>query len=274
MTIAENLPVGHLTRHLFVNAPFERLRPGGDLLDLFLRNQIRPEIGLEGDCLWNTPSAAFKDLAHRLEDAGLACTLHAPFHDLVPGGFDTRIIALTREKLRRAFDLLAVFKPRSIVCHLGYEEHKHADDRERWLEVSSKTWKELMPQAAAAGVPVMFENTYETGPEIHSALFSRLKAHSPRFCLDTGHVLAFSSTPWQDWLRCLGPWLGQLHLHDNDGNGDSHMAVGDGRFDFRGLFLGLKTIRTPLLFTLEIRSRRDLRTSFTTLDRLQFTDLL
>lgn len=255
----------HLTRSCFINAPFDRLCT--DLHSLFFDNKLQPEIGLEGNFLWTEPEKSFQDIADSLRDNGLSCTLHAPFHDLAPGGFDSQIIALSRRKLRRAFALLPILKPKSIVCHLGFEPYKHAHDLERWLDVSAETWSHLLPLAARENIPVMFENTYEPDPSVHLALFSRLDSLTSKFCLDVGHVLAFSNTTWQDWVENLRPWLGQVHLHDNDGTRDSHLAIGAGSFDFAGFFNSIQNHH--LLCTLEQRSAKDVAASLKNLDSLE-----
>lgn len=246
-----------LTKKCFINAPFERLHK--DLLDLFLKHRLQPEIGLEGNCLWERPGEDFARIARLFSDQGLDCTLHAPFHDLVPGGFDKKMVELSRKKLLLAFELIAVFKPQSIVCHLGFEHNKHGSHIERWLETSVATWTRLIRVAEAAGTRVMFENTYETDPEVHRQLLTALNSETVGFCLDTGHLTAFAGTGWQPWLQELGPWLGQLHLHDNDGNKDSHIAVGEGIFDFQSLFAHLRQRKLSPLITLEPHSREDLR---------------
>ncbi len=245
-----------LTEKCFINAPFERLQK--DLLEVFLEHRLQPEIGLEGNCLWEQGPDTFVALAAAFQDRKLSCTLHAPFHDLVPGGFDKRIIALSREKLALAFDLLPIFKPQSIVCHLGFEQNKHGSQVERWLETSVATWTPLIYTAESAGTMVMFENTYETDPSIHRLLLSALDSKNVGFCLDTGHLMAFAGTGWQPWLDQLIPWLGQLHLHDNDGRNDQHIAVGTGLFDFQALFDHLRREKLFPIITLEPHSEEDL----------------
>jgi sugar phosphate isomerase/epimerase len=104
----------------------------------------------------------------------------------------------------------------------------------------------------------MFENTYETDPFAHKQLLSALNSKNAGFCLDTGHLLSFAGTGWQPWLTELVPWLGQLHLHDNDGTGDTHIAIGSGCFDFSGLFRDLRQKNISPLITLEPHSEQDL----------------
>ncbi len=248
-----------ITGKCFINAPFEQLH-SGDLSALFLENNLQPEVGLEGDCLWDVSTFEFKAVAARFHDKGLSCTVHAPFFDLSPGGFDKRVVAVTREKLGRALEVAELFQARAMVCHLGFEENKHRGKFDRWLATALETWQQLLENADRQHTRIMFENTYETSPDVHKRLFTELNADGNRlgFCMDTGHLSAFAGTSWQPWLAELDPWLAQLHLHDNDGAGDSHIALGQGIFNFKELFdfLGREQLR-PLL-TLEPHSREDL----------------
>lgn len=252
----KNTAYREVSRHCFINAPFAQLQTG--LLDLFQTHRLQPEIGLEGDCLWSADTDDFRKLAAVLEQNELACTLHAPFFDLAPGGLDPRILEVTREKLRRAFDLIAVFRPKSVVCHLGYEENKHSYKMDTWLDTAVETWSRLLETAAGTSTPVMFENTYETSPEIHSLLFTKLSGADVGFCLDVGHLSAYAGTGWQPWTAELLPYLRQLHLHDNHGERDEHIGVGEGCFDFQGLFGFLRDHKVAPLITLEPHSEEDL----------------
>ena len=248
--INSGLQYAAITEKCFINAPFSQLRDG-DLLELFIANRLHPEIGLEGNMLWELDRDEFQNLAAILQEHDLSCTLHAPFSDLSPGGFDQKIVEVTREKLARAFGLLPIFKPRSIVCHLGFEENKHAAKFNRWLETALETWRPLLETAKRYNTRVMFENTYETKADVHKILFEKLNAPHLGFCMDTGHLTAFAHSDWQPWLQELLPWLGQLHLHDNNGTADSHLAPGQGVFDFHKLFEFLRNNQKKPLLTLE-----------------------
>ena len=262
--LSEQYP--HLTNRLFVNAPFVRLRQG--LLERYLHHGIRPEIGLEGNCLYDLPLAEFKEVAQALRQAGLACTLHAPFGDLSPGATDPEIRRVSRTKLQKTLALIEIFSPAAIVCHLGYEDNKHAWKKTAWLEHSLETWQELLELAEPVGVGLMLENTYEKSPEIHREILSRLNSPAARFCLDAGHTLAFASNSWRDWLPELAPWLGHLHLHDNRGGRDEHLAVGRGVFDFVGLFAYLRQAGLRPTITLEPHREIDLVESLAALDKM------
>lgn len=256
----------HIKSRCFINAPFDLLGTG--LLDLFLQHGLQPEIGLEGSCLWNVEEKEFAALAETLGKAGLSCTLHAPFFDLSPGAFDPKIREVSREKLRRAFLLTEIFEPKSIVCHLGYEDNKHLGKFNTWFDNALHTWEALLTIAMKNGTRVMFENTYENKPAVHRKLFEKLDCSHLGFCLDTGHLQAFARSPWQPWMDELGPWLGQLHLHDNDTSGDHHLAIGRGSFDFQGLFDHLKVSSSAPIITLEPHTEEGLWQSLTAIEEL------
>lgn len=258
-----------IRQRCFINAPWQQLK--SELLDLFVEHRLQPEIGLEGTCLYDEDPAEFHRIADVLRKNDLACTLHAPFFDLAPGALDPYVLAASREKLRRAFDLLAIFRPRSIVCHLQFEENKQGYKLREWTEAALATWRQLLDIATRHQVPMMLENTYEKSPATHLAILSQLDSPCARFCLDVGHLLAFSRSPWQQWLPTLAPWLGQLHLHDNNGESDQHLAPGQGQFDFIGLFTFLRAHRLQPIITLEPHSQEDL---WLALSYLEKTNLL
>lgn len=254
----------------FINAPIRQLE--GDLLPFFLRHRFQPEIGLEGDALYSTSTNKFTTIAKSLQNEGLSCTLHAPFFDLAPGALDQKILAVSREKLHRAFDLIDIFHPQAIICHLNFESNKHGYKIDDWFAATLETFSQLLAKAAANQTTMALENTYETGPGQHLRLMEALNSPFARICLDTGHMLAFAKGSWQSWLPAL-PWVGHLHLHDNQGDTDTHQAIGRGNFDFAGFLAALATHDIHPRLTLEPHSQEDLWESLEALARLGVVDL-
>ncbi|MDH3775586.1 MAG: sugar phosphate isomerase/epimerase [Desulfobulbaceae bacterium] len=157
--MAQNL--AHIIAQCFVNIPFAEFDKYEHLVSQY---SINPEIGLDGDALYTFSRQDFLDRSTFLKDKGLSCTLHAPFHDMLPGARDQYVLQAVRDKLRRCFDLIEIFKPRSVVCHLGYVDCVHSYDPDQWLATSLETWREMLGVAAQYSTPIMFENTYEKDP--------------------------------------------------------------------------------------------------------------
>jgi|UniRef100_A0A7C3SM60 sugar phosphate isomerase/epimerase len=238
-----------LVSRVQVNIPFPFVVE--KYLFLFLQRGLNPEIGLDAWSLSHYPPRCFRRIAWAFQQRGLRLTLHAPFQDLAPGALDDAVLAASRRRLRQAFRWLAVFRPAAIVCHLGYEARYYRGDLENWLARSTATWKELAGLAAPYGVLVTLENVYETEKELFAEIISRVQAPNLKVCLDVGHLLAFGDGDFDGWLETLWPHIGHLHLHDNQGDADDHLALGTGKVPIAHVlsFLADKGLR-PLV-TLE-----------------------
>jgi sugar phosphate isomerase/epimerase len=97
----------------------------------------------------------------------------------------------------------------------------------------------------------MLENVYETDPEIFLEVLDRVKAPNLQVCFDVGHLLAFSTGDFPRWLKALAPVIGQLHLHDNHGDHDTHLALGAGKVPLQEVLDYLAAAGRRPLITLE-----------------------
>lgn len=254
-------------KQVFVNAPFTMLVRSH--LHLFLLHGINPEIGLDAEALDTVSFNDFKEVAGMLNGRCLKATFHGPFIDLSPGSRDSAIRSVTRHRFEQVLRLIPLFQPQSIVCHAGFEKNRFGFFREEWFEKSVEIWKWMAERVSSEGSQLMLENVYELYPDEVRDLFEELKPFQVGFCLDVGHLHAFGKAPMTDWLIELGAYIGQLHLHDNQGNEDDHIALGDGVIDFDLLFSWLKQNRSsPPLITLEPHEEKDLWPSLAYLDKM------
>lgn len=257
----------YLVREIQVNVPFRMLRER--YLDLFIEKEINPEIGLDGDALDSYTESDFTETAKRLHDRELTVTLHAPFIDLSPGSPDSRIQEVTRKRFEQVLRLVPLFNAKTVVCHAGFDRRRYCSFRDQWLDRSIQMWSWLGSRLIDKGCRLMLENVYEDKPYDMISIFENLKGCEVEFCLDTGHQNAFGSAPLEEWLAVLGHYLGQLHLHDNDGGWDDHLAIGRGSVDFALLFQWLKVKRpNPPVITLEPHKEEDLLPSLESLEKL------
>lgn len=238
-----------LFSNVHVAVPFFMLRD--QYLPLILSDQIQPEIGLDSNVLDTVPFEDFKRVAHELFKAGLRCSFHAPFLDLSLGAMDSKIRKVSLERMEQVLELITLYKPRWVVCHAAYEARHYRDDQERWLKNICESFFRLLPQLEKTRTPLMVENVFEKDTGTLTAFFQALSSPQVRFCLDVGHHRLYSQTDLKDWIGQLGPFLGMLHLHDNHGHLDDHLALGKGSIDFQGFFASLKEGGLQPLITLE-----------------------
>lgn len=251
---------------IHVNIPFEMLYTS--YLPLFVEQGINPEIGFDARSLDNYGHSHFAAVAAQLQDRDLLITVHAPFADLSPGSPDPGIRQWTRHRFEQTLDAVASLKPRTVVCHAGYDSKRYHDWRAQWIEKSLEMWSWFAGKLHYPGCRLMIENAYEEDPQDIQAIFEGLSHLGVGFCLDMGHQAAFGKAPLGRWLKILGPYLGQVHLHDNHGSRDEHLALGKGTIDFGPLFDVLGSGgREPPVITLEPHREEDLRPSLEFLER-------
>ena len=218
-------------QRISINAPYktarDRIRRSADL-------QIGMEVYLNNDVIDEISPGDAGDLAGMLRDAGIPCTVHAPFMDLSPGGIDKTVKAVTREKLKKAVATANVLGARGIVCHGGFNKWLFDSRRQAWLDTSVETWGQILAEADK-NLLVMIENIFEEEPSTLIELFKHFKEKNLFFCFDSGHFNLFSTVPLEAWLGPLRDHIREMHLHDNHGSSDEHLPIGRGTFPFREL---------------------------------------
>jgi sugar phosphate isomerase/epimerase len=241
--------MNNIFANVHVSVPFFMLRD--QYLPLILSNQIQPEIGLDSLVLDAFPLEDFKRVANELSKAGLNGSFHGPFLDLSLGAIDSRIRQVSLERFQQVFELISIFHPRWIVCHAAYDERHYGDNQEQWLKNIIAALSRLIPQVEKSNTLLMVENVFESDTAHLSAIFRAVSSPLLRLCLDIGHHRLYSQTSLKDWIDKLGPVLGMLHLHDNHGRLDDHLALGQGSIDFPGFFGLLKERGLQPFITLE-----------------------
>lgn len=249
-----------------VNAPFRMLCE--QYLDLFVEHGLNPEIGLDADALDNYSRVEWKEIADRFLGLGRTITIHGPFLDLSAGSPDPAVREVTRHRLEQMLSAVEVFKPVAVVCHPGYDWQRYSYFEEEWLERSREFWFSIGKEVHRRGSRLMLENVYERGPQEMEPLLASLSAAGVGFCLDLGHQNVFGQVPLADWLGRMGSCLGQLHLHDNHGDRDAHLGMGQGNIDFSEMLSHLlKRGSSPVVITLEPHEAEPLWQSLAYLER-------
>jgi sugar phosphate isomerase/epimerase len=217
----------------------ERLVSLGVGVEVFFGNNIIDEIDPQ----------EVKELGRQFKERGVSCTVHAPFMDLSPGGFDKKIVAISRERLKKAAELAQRLGALGAVCHPGYDKWRFQGNEQLWLDTSVETWSDLLKETDNS-FPIMVENIFEEEPSTFITLFGHFKNKNLWFCFDTGHFNLFSRVSLEEWLLPLAERLREFHLHDNHGKSDEHLPIGTGTFPFRSLKGLIKQLDNPI-FTLE-----------------------
>ena len=238
-----------LLKKIQVNAPFLDLK--NRYLPMFLEYGMNPEIGIDAEALDTTSAREFEAVAEILKANNRKITVHGPFLDLVPGGIDPMLLTATRKRLARLFEIIPIFEPVNVVCHTGYDPVHYRELWTDWVSSSVATWEPHVAQAERFGFKLLLENVYEKSPQVHSALFEAIPSDSFGFCLDVGHHNVFANGPLDKWIDTFNGKIMEVHLHDNDGEADTHWPIGAGNVDFGGLFQRMRQKGLTPTLTLE-----------------------
>jgi len=233
-----------------INVPYSMLL---HRIDFVVETRINPEVYFGAEDLDGCRENDVKHLAHVLQQNGLEVTIHGPFMDLSPGGTDRKVKEVTLDRFSKTIELARFLRPKTIVFHPGYEKRQFDENVTRWLESSLETWKPLVAEAEKNDFVIAIENIYEETPDSLRRLLDGIQSRHFRFCFDTGHHHAFSmrKAPLSRWIETLGDYLWEVHLHDNHGEKDEHLPMGEGGFDFNQFFDLLSLHRLNPIFTIE-----------------------
>jgi len=225
-----------------------------------------PEIYLSGELLDSMPEGAISTMV-RWREEGKELTFHAPFVDLAPGGFDPRVLEITRLRFSQVMELAHQVGPRQIVFHPGFDEFRFSFREELWLENSLLVWGELLEGANRVNTRVCLENVFDTRPD-HLVKLREKLGKELGFCLDIGHLLLFSKVTLGQWLDAFSDGLFEMHLHDNNGLRDLHQPVGEGSFDFISLYREIEARNLDPVAVLEHHSMEETKRSLMNFQQL------
>lgn len=238
-----------------------------DLFDRFLpffrQEKLNPEIYIGSRSLGSIKESDLISLKRKL-DYPHDLTIHAPFMDLSPGAVDPKVREVTLQRFFDTLDMGEILRPRTIVFHSGYDKWKYNNRVDIWLEGSLQTWRPLNERASSLGIKIAIENIFEDEPHHLRMLADEMSSDNFGICFDTGHFNLFSRISLVEWLGVIRPYLKELHLHDNSREGDEHLPMGEGTFDFETLFKEVKGI--DCVYTIEAHSVENARKS---LERLR-----
>lgn len=239
-----------------------------DHLEAILELGLAPEFAFKGPDLDSLDESLVAYTARRLSATGRRPTVHAPFFDLSPGAMEPRVRQVTRERLSQSLETAGKLGAQVMVVHPGYDRWRYPHLADNWIAQAADFFPPLLALAERVDCRLALENIYEETPATLLSLVDRLASPWFGHCFDIGHWRLFGTTGQNDWLAAIAPRLLHLHLHDNLGQADDHLPVGEGTIDFAPLCRLLQTFAKPPTMTLEAHSPDDLRRSlvnFTTL---------
>ena len=183
----------------------------------------------------------------RMQDAS-RFVFHAPFNEMCTCAVDPLVRHVTLYRFRQAAEMAASLGIRRMVYHSTHVPLLYFDCF--FVEQSIGFWKEFL-ETQPQNLQIYLENVVDVSPK---PLLDVLEGvHDPRLriCLDVGHAHVSSEIPVEEWVQALAPFLGHIHVHDNCGDHDWHLPLGEGNIDWEHLFPLIESVAPGCTYTVE-----------------------
>ncbi|MEE8571415.1 MAG: sugar phosphate isomerase/epimerase family protein [Candidatus Bathyarchaeia archaeon] len=221
--------------------------------------------------LWGNTPAHLDPITHPRERASevadtlkaldmTAVSLHAPFSGLNISSANEDVRMVSVASAMRSVEFCREMACPQLVIHLSASpgvKNKTVLDETRKFTV--ETLDEITDYASKNGVEILLENMIihpnhlRIGSKVQELLdlVSRFQGRRVEICIDTGHSLLNKQNPSED-IRQAGKHLKSLHINDNDGIKDSHLAPGRGLIDWPAVYSALKDVEYTGVFLFEL----------------------
>jgi len=197
---------------------------------------------------------------------GLRLAIHARHRGISFGAHDSALRQRFVEELQATVRFAAELGGDIVVAHVGEivpatgtAAACGARDRAEAFALALDSFARCAPVAGECGVRICVENVQLRPTEVitsfseHVCLVDTLGHPAVVCALDTGH--AYVRGGIQACIEAFGPRLQHIHLHDNHGEKDEHLEVGQGHIPFTELASFLQHFRD--LISLETRNPHD-----------------
>lgn len=178
-------------------------------------------------------------------------TLHGPFLDLNPVAFDSLVQQATVQRYEQAYEAAKELGAKKIIFHSCFVPSVYF--LEGWAERAADFYNRFLENKTEE-IQVLMENVLDPCPEPFLQVAQMTEHPAFGICLDLGHANCYSEVACETWLEQLQPYIRHLHVHDNDGRTDQHLALGEGSLPFAKLENYLKNVD----LTIECRTQQDI----------------
>lgn len=159
----------------------------------------------------------------------LPLIFHAPFNELHPAAIDPKIKAIAYQRYQQAYCLAKErYQIHKMIVHSGYMPYVYY---KVWHQEKSVEFWERYMEDKPENFTICIENVLEDEPNMMVEIVEKLQRPNVKLCLDLGHANCMSRLPAEEWIRVMGPRIGHLHIHNNDGTHDQHNALSKGTLD-------------------------------------------
>ena len=208
---------------------------------------------------------------YKNEDLPSYCTMHGAFFDVIPFSLDKKIKKISNLRIEQSLGVARRIGAKAVVFHTNYDPFLNSKDYIRsWLDTNENYWSHVLEENA--DLNVYLENMFDTTPDVLLALSERLSRYENfGVCFDYAHA-SLSKVDPEIWAEKLGSYVKHVHINDNDGISDLHLAWGDGILDRQKFYDCYKKYMPQATVLIETSSMENKVRSIAMLEKEGFLD--
>ena len=183
-----------------------------------------------------------------------SAVIHGPFTEIIPAGIDHRMVEAGFERLEEAYEVCSKLGIKRMIVHTGFVPLMY--HKEWHIEKSRDFWKSFLKDKPA-DFKILIENVFEDEPYMMKDLIDAIDDSRAAVCLDVGHANAMTKKdiPVEAWVEVLGERIEHIHIHNNDGSGDTHCDIDQGTMEWKKI-LNMLDIYAKDGYTVTVESRQ------------------
>ncbi|MDQ0232159.1 sugar phosphate isomerase/epimerase family protein [Metabacillus malikii] len=211
-------------------------------VDVLIENGAEKiELLMDGE-RWNDMELLFASLAPKLKEKAVGYTVHPPAWDTNLTSENKAIRSASFSEYKKAIEFAGLIQASHVVIHPGFC-FSPVFNRELAKQRAFEAIGELCEVARPLQVKLAVENVGYNG----ESLFTQEEFISFLDSLDdtAGYLLDVGHAHLNDWdipavIKAIGDRLLAVHLHDNKGNADDHLPIGEGTIEWEPIFETLR----------------------------------
>lgn len=193
------------------------------------------------------------ELIDLINSYDLKYTVHSPFIDVNIASLNPAVADFSVSEIKRSIDLANMIDSKIVVVHPGILGFHGRGREDIVYQISEEHLKVVGDYAKDSGVDACIENL----PNITDFMFmdvnqlndTLVKLDLP-MTMDIGHAHTNGFTPDEIYFDSIK----HIHVHDNPGDDDTHLALGEGTFDVNGFFDVFTKKKYDGIYMLELMS--------------------
>ncbi len=200
-----------------------------------------------------------KKIVKLSEENQVSLSVHTPY-SMNPAERFSTIREAYKLYFLKAIEFTSAINGKWLTIHLGYHIG-FPRDKFKAFKRTKQFIEEMLVHCDKKKVPLAIENVnpmpmngelFYIGDSIAELkeLFESWNSEYAKFCLDIGH--AHTAEGVVQYVNAFKDKLVGIHVHDNHGEQDEHLGVGEGNIDWKTVLHSLKKVKNDVPLNLEI----------------------